>query len=545
MRPRALIAAVVLALFAGACSVTSSVATERADRIGAGLPADQSADQTDPSAPPASSAPVEEPATPDDEPTSAPTTDVVEPDATAPATTEAPSEPPTTGPPTASVPQLETDPTLIDFGQGTPPLAWDDFLLAVMTDLEAWWSVEYPAIYGEPHRSLDGGVFAAHPQRIDPIPGCGEPETSYDDVQQFVAFYCGAGDFVVYDSGPDSLLTELAGEFGPSTIGIVLAHEYGHAIQLRSGALNRALATIRTEQQADCFAGAWSGRAFRGEATTLVFSDADVRAGLVAMTRVADPVGLNQLSNGGHGSAFDRVGAFQVGFLEGPARCAEILDAPLPLVPNEFRSFDDLETGGNAPLGFEDGELLAFLPADLNLYWDVQLDSQIFGFDSLTLEAASVEDEIDCLAPSGDFGRGAVLCRQTSTVWLNLPLAEQRFNQLGDFAVGYVLGVAWAEAVQQALGSELTGESRELANDCLAGAWVQTVIPVDGGGLPQPRPEERVASVSPGDLDEAIQTVLLIGDLGAEENVVGSAFEKIDAFRTGVLDGLDSCLARL
>ena len=78
MRPRALIAAVVLALFAGACSVTSSVATERADRIGAGLPADQSADQTDPSAPPASSAPVEEPTTPDDEPTSAPTTDVVD-----------------------------------------------------------------------------------------------------------------------------------------------------------------------------------------------------------------------------------------------------------------------------------------------------------------------------------------------------------------------------------------------------------------------------------------------------------------------------------
>ncbi len=538
MRPRALIAAVVLALVAGACSVTSSVATERADQIGAGTPLEQPTTAT--TTPNASTEPAQ-PGDPGDDPTSAPTTDVVDPATTAPPSTV----PVPTQPPAPSVPQVETDPTLIDFGEGTPPQAWDDFLLRVMTDLEVWWSEEYPAIYGDPHRSLEGGVFAAHPQRVDPIPGCGEPETSYDDVQQFVAFYCGAGDFVVYDSGPDSLLTDLANEFGPGTIGIVLAHEYGHAIQLRSGALNRALATIRTEQQADCFAGAWAGRAFRGEATTLVFSDADVRSGLVAMTRVADPVGLDQLAAGGHGSAFDRVGAFQVGFLEGPARCAEILDAPLPLVPNEFRSIEDAQTGGNAPLGFEEGELLEFLPADLNLYWDVQLDDQIFGFDGLTLEAASVEEEIDCLAPSGSFERGAALCRETSTVWLNLPLAEQRNAQLGDFAVGFVLGVVWAEAVQQALGSELVGEARELANDCLAGAWVQTVIPDERGLLPEPRPEERRASASPGDLDEAIQTVILIGDLSAEENVIGSAFEKIDAFRTGVLDGLDPCLALL
>ena len=52
------------------------------------------------------------------------------------------------------------------------------------------------------------------------------------------------------------------------------------------------------------------------------------------MIAVRDPLGTDQFDAGGHGSAFDRVGAFQVGFVEGPARCAGLLDDPLPLVDN-------------------------------------------------------------------------------------------------------------------------------------------------------------------------------------------------------------------
>jgi hypothetical protein len=51
--------------------------------------------------------------------------------------------------------------------------------------------------------------------------------------------------------------------------------------------------------------------------------------------------------------------------------------------------------------------------------------------------------------------------------------------------------------------------------------------------------------ISAGDLDEAIQTVLRLGDAGAGDDVIGSAFEKIDAFRTGVIEGTDSCLTQL
>jgi hypothetical protein len=38
-----------------------------------------------------------------------------------------------------------------------------------------------------------------------------------------------------------------------------------------------------------------------------------------------------------------------------------------------------------------------------------------------------------------------------------------------------------------------------------------------------------------------VQTAILFGDLDADDDVIGSAFEKIDAFRTGVLGGLAAC----
>ena len=134
-------------------------------------------------------------------------------------------------------------------------------------------------------------------------------------------------------------------------------------------------------------------------------------------------------------------------------------------------------------------------------------------------------------------------------MYLNEPVAQKIYDALGDFSVGYLLGTAWSEAVQEALGSDLEGEERALMNDCLTGAWVQTTVPsADESGrlqLPQPRAAERTAMVSAGDLDEAIQTIIGTSDESSDDNVRGSLFEKIDAFRNGVINGLDACLAEL
>ena len=75
--------------------------------------------------------------------------------------------------------------------------------------------------------ALDGGIFAGYPERASPIPGCGEDETEYAELQLFVAFYCNVGDFMAYDDGdgPDSLLTPLADTFGAA---VMAAQAAGH-----------------------------------------------------------------------------------------------------------------------------------------------------------------------------------------------------------------------------------------------------------------------------------------------------------------------------
>ncbi len=511
-RPRLLALAMAGAVALSACAGSVDVTTERAEPI-SGL-------GDDPTLTPPPDAPADEPGVglpPPDE-----------------------TSPPVTAPPPP--PSGTVDPGAINFGSNKPRRAYDDFLLAVMTDLNQWWTETYPAIYGEPFTPLEGDVYAAYPERPDDIPGCGSPRTTYGDVQQYVAFYCGVGDFLVYDDGEDGLLAQLAREYGSATIGTVLAHEFAHAIQLRIGALDRRLPTITTEQQADCFAGAWTGRAARGESPVLRFSDGDVRAGLIAMTKVSDPVGFDQFVEGGHGSGFDRVGAFQVGYNDGPQRCSQLLDDPLPLMPNQFTT-GDVGNGGNAAFGYGENDLVGFLPEDLNRYWDEELD--IAGLAPLSIVVVDSPDESSCDDLRGDLALGAAWCASTNDVVFDEPVAFELYRSLGDFSVGYVLGLAWSEAVQTALGSPLTGETRALLNDCLTGGWVKTVTPVDFA-LPQPRLATRDSvRISAGDLDEAIQTVLRIGDNGVDDNVIGNAFEKIDAFRTGVIDGTDTCLAQL
>ena len=291
-----------------ACGTDPGVATELAERLVAAPPTTEGTtpSTTDPSPPATDVAP--------------PATDVAPPttNVAPPTTEEAPDPPgPPTGAPTSSVPAGSLGDRL-DVGDAKPARDYDEFVRLALNDIERWWSQEYPATYGERYEPLAGGVYAAYPERTAPIPGCDtDTPTEYRDIAQYSAFYCKNGDFMVYDDGPNGVLAGLAGEFGESILGVVFAHEFGHAIQARAGTLDRDLPTIVSEQQADCFAGAWVAHVRNGGAEGLTFTDDDVRSGLVAMITVRDPIGIDQNDPGGHGSAFDRVGAFQTGFLSG------------------------------------------------------------------------------------------------------------------------------------------------------------------------------------------------------------------------------------
>ena len=126
--------------------------------------------------------------------------------------------------------------------------------------------------------------------------------------------------------------------------------------------LDRDLPTIVTEQQADCFAGAWVAHVRDGEAAGLTFTDADVRTGLVAMITVRDPIGIDQFEPGGHGSAFDRVGAFQTGFTEGAGPLRRAHRRPAAARAQRVPTDRDAIATATPPFGYGEGEVLGFLP---------------------------------------------------------------------------------------------------------------------------------------------------------------------------------------
>ena len=446
--------------------------------------------------------------------------------------------------PPAQEPVYEVVPGVVDFGSSKPEQPYDGFLTAAFGDIQAFWADAFPEAYGTEFEPLSGGIFAAYPARQEPIPGCGsDVDSTYEDVADLGAFYCIAGDFMAYDD--DSLMPSLVDELGKEAVAIVLAHEFGHAVQARAGEWEQP--GVLKEQQADCFAGAWSAHVASGGSDLIVFDDADVRSGLVAMINVRDPIEGDGLADPqAHGTGFDRVGAFQDGFEGGVLRCKTFFteDRINSLVNIAFNIEDP--NAGNLPLvdptpDPDNGavDIITLIPASLEFFWTDLAAANNVPFTAPTLQAFPTDgpypscDGID----DAQYRRNVVFCAADNTIYWDEDYALELSQDLitGDMSVGYLLSNAYSDAIQTALRSRRTGEQRALFNDCLTGAWVAYIVP------PIPADRDDTLELSAGDFDEAVITAIARSDESTDTNVNGSAFEKIDAFRTGVLGGLNVC----
>jgi len=180
-----------------------------------------------------------------------------------------------------------------------------DVVTRSLDDVQRYWTGEFPEISGgKKFQPVEGGF---HPYtKSSPPLECGGQQAGY----QPNAFYCPDGDYIAWDA--QVLIPQLQEQFGPLLVGVVMAHEYGHAVQTRLG--NTDQATVVLEQQADCFAGSWLADVQAGHSTAFEKPTAEQLDNTVAgILMLRDQPGTPAVAEGAHGNAFDRIRAFQEG----------------------------------------------------------------------------------------------------------------------------------------------------------------------------------------------------------------------------------------
>ena len=425
-------------------------------------------------------------------------------------------------------------------GSGKAPTS-DEVVQAALTDVDAFWSREYEDLYGAAYEPISGGFWPYGPDTEQPP--CGSPPPSYSDIAEN-AFYCPSDDLVAWDDV--NLVPNLYHEFGGFTLGIVFAHEFGHAIQTRAGVEGD---TIMTELQADCFAGAWTADVAHGNSDFFKLELSDLDKAIAGFLELRDSTGTDAVDPAAHGTGFDRIGAYADGFELGLEQCKDYPDlydsGDLVIVEVPFTDAEDFDRGGNLPLD----EAVSLAIEDLQQFWGV-----LFGelgqtwTDVAAITPVDPEtDEITCgdETYSGDvLVNASFYCVADDTIYLDAVNLVPALYDIGDYAVATELARQFAYAAQVRLGNLDNTKQTNLQADCYAGLYASS-------GFTGNRGEAQKLFLSPGDLDEAVIAFLATSDTSGEAQSdsgtvsVGSAFERFDAYRSGFLSGVEACDAIL
>lgn len=394
-------------------------------------------------------------------------------------------------------------------------------------DITAFWRAEYPTVFAGEFRPVTD-LVSWDPETAPAQSGmfCG------DSTHGFVnAGYCTRDGSIGWDR--TNLLPALMDTFGPMAVVMVMAHEYGHAVQHDSGLAGDDAPTLVLEQQADCFAGAFMRHVAQGDSAHFTLNTSDglnsVMAAMVAV-RDTDPNDPESV----HGTAFERVTAFQIGFTDGAGACTAIDEAEVESrraqLPQQFATVGDT---GEMPVT---EETVA-----------VTVDS-LQSLFALPDEPRVVFTGADTGCPDADATEPVSYCPATNTIGVSMPELVERGtpnaggpNDLstdvrGDFAAYVLVASRFTLAAQQAAGDTLTDPKTALRAACLSGAWTAAIAVGRAGQL----------TLSPGDLDEAVSGLLSDGLMASDVNgaTVPSGFARVDAFRSGVLGGEDACANR-
>jgi predicted metalloprotease len=409
--------------------------------------------------------------------------------------------------------------------------AIDRLSLLSVTDIEEYWK----SVYGE---SLQG-TFVPVGKRVSYDSNSpSSPVVCHNDTYKLVnAFFTSRCNLIAWDRGVFMPIAQRY--FGDMSVNGVLAHEFGHALQQMAKLVTRKDPTIVREQQADCFAGVYLFWVADGKSPRFTLSTADgldhVLAGIIT-TR--DPVMDADTENDDeHGSALDRIGAFQMGFLSGASACAGINKQEIEQRRGDLPKTLRVDTGGDPATGEVtiDEDTLSTL---------TELLGKIFSPKNpptLSYKPA------DC--PDAKASPPASYCPATNTIVIDLPglasmgkvsaESEHTLPQGDDTALSVVMS-RYALAIQHERGLAMQSPWTALRTACLTGVVHRKMAePID-------LPSKKQLLLTAGDLDEAVAGLLtnhLVAS-DADGTSVPAGFTRIAAFRGGVTGNMDACYSR-
>ncbi|MEV6280446.1 metallopeptidase [Nocardia sp. NPDC051832] len=405
--------------------------------------------------------------------------------------------------------------------------AVDKLALNAIADIEAFWKAEYAKTFPGTFEPV-GKYFSwdARAAKENSITFC--KSSTYQLVN---AAYCSLDHTIGWDRGV--LFPLLEKKYNSLAVVMVMAHEYGHAIQGQAKIAGFFTSALVQEQQADCLAGVFLRHVAEGDSPHFTMNLTDGLDGVLGATiavRDTDPSNKKNV----HGSAFERVTAVQLGYTDGASACKQINRSEL----NKRR--------GNLPTTFEfedeeqrqlpiDRESLASVAQALSKAYPVAKTPE-FDYQGVVRNCANVTatEPVSYCPSSNKIGTNVTALAERGEKANEEDVLSADVD--GDYNAFIVFISRYMLAVQQDRKLSLTGaETAGLRTVCLSGAFTTK--------LSAPSSDPRLSAK---DLDEAVSGLLADGIAAADVDgkIVKSGYQRLEAFRHGVLDGEQACLTK-
>lgn len=377
--------------------------------------------------------------------------------------------------------------------------AYHEELDVLAASIEDFWQVSYKAQFRAALAPLKGSVTA---WSGGPLPAALRDCGVTGRLITGNAAYVPCADGIVYDN--TELFPGLDKKYGPLALGVVLAHEWGHAIQARAGM--SGVPSIVAENQADCFAGAWLS-SFRASENWGPGAEEVLPWTLTVTAELSDPAGYSKSTDeDAHGSMFDRVGAILDGMTGGVPKCVAYLEAPPESIMLQWN--EGLQDDGE----LTDEELVRMSELSVEEYWRQRSGGKNVP-DISRVEVAGG----DCPMPEGAYLYS--YCQASGSLVSGESSWAPPVDSPGDTTRLLALELPFLDGYKA-----VTGSTSHRA--CLAGEWFR--FEYEG--------RDPVFSLSPPDVDEAAWAMIIADWVEARHTGTFQPMHLAE-FRRGVLSG--------